>query len=390
MAVRRALVVAQVSLSLMLLVGALLFVGTFRNLLALDAGFRRDHLLTAELTFTRLKPTGEQRLRLRREILERLRAVPGVEQAAYARVIPASGNMWNENVGVDGTAVARQEAYFNRVSPGYFATMGTPLLTGRDFAEQDRADGEPVAIVTETFARKFLNGENPIGRTVREDAAPNGLVPRYRIVGLVKDSKYGTLREEFAPIVFLADAQDSDPRIYARYVIKSRLPLGSLVTSVKTAIADTSPEIGVDFRPFQDILRDGLVRERLLATLAGFFGFLAAVLAMVGLYGVISYMVVRRRNEIGVRMAIGATRGDIVAMVLREAAVLLGIGVVIGAVLSVVAGSAASSMLFGMKATDPTALALAIVSLAAVAAAASFLPARRAATLDPVTALREE
>ena len=389
-AVRRALVVAQVSLSLVLLFGALLFVGTFRNLLSVDAGFRRDHLLVTELNLSRLKPDVEQRLRLRRQILERLRAVPGVEAAATVRIVPAGGNSWNESIGVDDTSVARETANFNRVSPGYFATMGTPILAGRDFDERDRAGAEPVAIVTEKFVRQFLPGVNPIGRVLRQDAEPNGRVPRYRIVGLVKDSKYGDLREDFTPIVFLPDAQDEKPRLLAAFVLRSRLPLGPLTAALKGAVAETSPEIGVDFQAFQDILHDGLVRERLLATLAGFFGVLAAVLAMVGLYGVVSYMVERRRNEIGVRMAIGATRRDIVTMVLREAAVLVGVGVAIGTALAILAGGAAKSMLFGLKPGDPASLALAVLALSVVAAAASVVPARRAATLDPVAALRED
>jgi len=388
--VRRALVVAQVSLSLVLVVGALLFVQTFRNLLSLDAGFRRDHILVTETDVTRLHATPEQRVLLRGRILERLRGVPGVERVADARLVPVGGNGWNQKIDIDDSVAEKRIANFNRVSPGYFETMGTPLLAGRDFDERDRAGAVPVAIVTETFARKFLAGTNPVGHRVRLAPDGSGKSPEWQIVGLVKDTKYGDLREEFTPIVYLADAQDDDPRAITRFVIRSRLPLGPLVASVKSAIAEASPEIGVDFRPFQDILRDGLVRERLLATLAGFFGVLAAILAMVGLYGVISYMVARRRNEIGVRMAIGATRSAIVGMVLREAATLLGVGLAIGAVLAVAAGSAASSMLFGLKPTDPATLALAALALAGVAGAASFLPARRAATLDPVAALRQE
>jgi putative ABC transport system permease protein len=391
MIVRRALVVAQVSLSLVLLVGALLFVATFRNLLSLDAGFRRDHLQVVQLNLSRLKPSEDQRPPLRRRILERLRAVPGVEAAAGLRIVPASGNGWNEDVKIEGTEAAAQTANFNRVSPGYFATMGTPLVAGRDFDDHDVANSEPVAIVTETFVRKFFGGANPIGHAFTRQEDPGSRYPRHRIVGVVKDSKYGELREDFTPIVFVADLQDDDrPSLIADFVVRSPLPLGALAASIKSAVAETSPDIGLDFQPFRDLLGDGLVRERLLATLAGFFGLLAAVLAMVGLYGVISYMVVRRRNEIGVRMAIGATRRDIVAMVLREAAALLGLGVAIGAVLAVALGGLASTMLFGLKPTDPGALAMAVVAMAAVAGAASFLPARRAATLNPVAALREE
>lgn len=388
--VRRALVVSQVSLSLVLLVGALLFVRTLRNLLSLDAGFRRDHILVVEADFTPLKLSGVQRTEFKRQLVDRVRVIPGVTAVAGMFIIPASGAGWNNNISVEGTDVARQLANFNRIGPGFFTTMGTPLRAGRDFDERDRLGSEPVAIVTETFARKFLAGASPLGLTVRIDNQGGDSVERFQIVGMVKDTKYGDLREEFTPIVYVAQAQDEDPSPNARLVIRSDLPLAPLLASVKQAMAEVSPVIVLNFRPFENILREGLIRERLMATLSGFFGFLAALLAMIGLYGVISYMVVRRRNEIGVRMVLGATRGNVVAMILREAAALLGVGIAIGAVLAVIAATSARALLFGLRPSDPATLLIAAASLAAVAAAASFLPARRAATLDPMAALREE
>ena len=173
-------------------------------------------------------------------------------------------------------------------------------------------------------------------------------------------------------------------------VVRSELPLSTLLPSITSAVADASPEISVTFRAFRDILRDGLVRERVMASLSAFFGFLAAILAMVGLYGIVSFMAVRRRNEIGVRIALGATRGNILLLILREAGTLLAVGLAIGIVLSLGAASFARSLLFGLKPSDPTTIAIAALSLAAVAVAASLLPAHRAATLDPVKALREE
>jgi ABC-type antimicrobial peptide transport system permease subunit len=173
-------------------------------------------------------------------------------------------------------------------------------------------------------------------------------------------------------------------------VVRSDLPLSSLMPSLTSAIAGVNPEIDVTFRPFSTMLRDGLVRERLMASLSAFFGFLAALLAMVGLYGVVSFMVVRRRNEIGVRMALGATRRDILVLVLREAGTLLAVGLAIGVVLAIGAAGFARSLLFGLQPSDPVTIAVAALALASVAIAASALPARRAASLDPVAALREE
>jgi putative ABC transport system permease protein len=212
----------------------------------------------------------------------------------------------------------------------------------------------------------------------------------YQIVGLVKDTKYGDLREEFSPIVFLAQAQDDQPDASLQVLLRTDGPISGLVASVKQIAAETSPALVLNFRVFETTIRESLLRERLMATLSGFFGFLAALLATIGLYGVISYMVVRRRNEIGVRMALGASRRDVLALILKEAGTLLGIGLAIGTGLALVAGSAARTLLFGLTPSDPLTMGIAVVSLAGIAAAASFLPAHRAATLDPMQALRED
>lgn len=388
--VRRALVVTQVALSLVLLVGALLFVRTLRNLQSVDAGFHRDRILVTDVDLSPLKIPSERRVLFKRELLARLEAIPGVTSAAATKIVPVSGDGWNEYVNIPGSATRRKIANFNRVSPGYFRTLGTPLLAGRDFGQTDTISSPAVAIVTETFARKFLQGSSPLGRSlavIQQEGRPDRL---YQIVGLVRDTKYADLREDFSPIVFLPEAQDEEPDLSLKVVLRSREPAAELIASVKRAVSEASPAIVLEFRVFETMIRESLVRERLMATLSGFFGFLAAVLAMIGLYGVISYTVEMRRGEIGVRMALGASRRDVLVMVLGEAVTLLVIGLAIGVVLALVAGGAARALLFGLQPGDPFTMAAAVVSLAAVAVAASLLPARRAATLDPMLALRDE
>lgn len=388
--VRRALVVSQVALSLVLLVGALLFVRTLRNLQTVATGFARDHILVSEIDLSALKLPVERRSIYKRQLLERLRAIPGILSAADAAIVPVSGSGWNESVNIPGTALRRKVANFNRVTPGYFRTLGTPLLAGRDFSDADTASAPPVAIVTETFARKFLEGGGPVGRSlavIQQEGRPDRV---YQIVGFVKDTKYADLREDFSPIVFLPEAQDEEPNAFMRVVLRTEAPIPGLVAAVKRIAAEASPTLVLNFRVFETTIRESLLRERLMATLSGFFGFLAALLATIGLYGVISYMVVRRRNEIGVRMALGASRRDVLTLILREAGTLLGIGLAVGTGLALLAGSAARALLFGLTPGDPMTMGIAVVSLAGVAAAASFLPAHRAATLDPMDALRED
>ena len=244
-----------------------------------------------------------------------------------------------------------------------------------------------MAIVSEAFAHKFFGAANPVGKVFHDTGAPE---KTYQIIGLVKDTKYWELREDPAPIVFLSFTQANGPEEHSTLMIRSDEPLLPLIASIKHAASDLNPAMVLNFRALKTQIREGLLRERLMATLSGFFGILATILAMIGLYGVISYMVIQRRNEIGVRMALGANRGNILRMILREAAVLLGVGLAVGAVLALAAGTAAASMLYGLKASDPLTLGAAILGMAAVAMIASVLPAQRAATVHPMVALREE
>ena len=385
---RRILVVCQVALSLVLLVAALLFVRSLHKLLTLNAGFQRTGILVVNADFTRLNIPSAQRLEFKRELLDRVRALPGVEDAATGTNVPLGGNSSNENIFINGEK--KEPADLNQVSDRFFSTMGTPLLAGRDFDNHDSLNSPAVAIVNQAFARKYFPGSNPLGKTFRVGDRPDQPHPLTEIVGVVKNTKYNDLRKDFPPIFYSPAAQDREPESDARMLVRSTLGVGSLMEEVKAAIAQANPAIDLQFTVFADQIQDGLLRERLLAMLSEFFGGLAALLATIGLYGVISYMVARRAGEIGVRMALGATRRDIVAMVMREAATLLALGLVMGAVLSLFAARAAAALLYGLKPDDPLTLIASALILSAAAAGASFLPAQRAARLDPMAALREE
>ncbi|MBV8709615.1 MAG: FtsX-like permease family protein, partial [Acidobacteriaceae bacterium] len=219
---------------------------------------------------------------------------------------------------------------------------------------------------------------------------PGAPEPFYQIIGLVKSSKYRNMREEFIPVIFKSESQIEEPDNDPSILIRFNTSFSALTSSIKRVINDVNPSITLSFKIFKASIREGLLVERLMATLSSFFGFLAVTLATVGLYGVIAYMVTRRRNEIGIRMALGADRPAVVRMVIREAVVLLSIGLLIGTVLALFAARAANSLLFGLKSWDPTSLMIAIAALASITLIASYVPALRAARLDPITALREE
>jgi putative ABC transport system permease protein len=387
---RRALVVAQVSLSLVLLVGALLFARSLQKLLAVDPGFRVNNLMTVQLD---LRPAHYSKERLplaHREMSDRLRATPELTAVAEVQLPPLAGGGWDEYTWADGTPPKHNDCYFDRISPGYFQTMGTPLVNGRDFNDRDAVNSPKIAIVNEAFAKLVFEGANPLGRSFRTQGPAGKPDPIYQVVGVVKNAKYYEVREDFLPVAFYPMAQADNLDTEANYMIRTSLPRGEAARRIGSAVAAMHPGIGIELSSLSEQVKDSLLRDRLMAMLAGAFGLLAGMLATMGLYGVIAYMVARRRNEIGVRVALGADRGRVVRLVLREALALLTVGLAIGIGLALWAGRAASALLFGLKAYDPPTLTAAVILLAVVALLASYWPAYRASRLEPMSALREE
>ncbi|ABF40287.1 ABC efflux pump, inner membrane subunit [Candidatus Koribacter versatilis Ellin345] len=386
---RKVLVASQVAVSLVLVAGALLFSGSLRRILAQDAGFRRDGVLVMMMDFSSLQLPTEARLPLKRTLLERVRAVPGIESAAEVMFGPFMGNGWNDRIVVDGK---KQEttSIEDTITEGYFQTMQTPLLMGRDFDAQDTATSQPVAIVNQKFAKVLLGTNNPIGRTFKVEVYVGERQPEWVVVGMVKDSKFDDMRDEFEPMAYYPQSQNRSDRPDTEVVVRSQLDPASLMASLRRVSADVNPGITLEFHDLRREIENSLLRERLLATLSGFFGVLAILLAAIGLYGVIAYGVARRTNEIGIRMALGAIRWHIVRMIVSEALALTVTGAVFGVALTVIVARSAASLLYGLTAHDPLMLTAAAVALLAVCLIASAIPAIRAARLDPMTALREE
>jgi putative ABC transport system permease protein len=389
---RRVLVVSQIALSLALLVGALLFTRSLGKLATVDAGFRQSGILSSDIDFTTLQLSNERRISFADELLHRVRAIPGVDAAAIAEVVPLSGNGIGHDIlmGVSSPPQPQNpSSAFNYVSPGFFETLQTPVVAGRDFNDHDVAGSPLVAIVNESFAQKIAKSGNPLGAMFRVRRLGTISGP-FEIVGLVKDTKYRDLREDPREIVYLPIAQYSHPDSDAQILMRSNLPLPGLISAVKSVANEASPGLDVSFVVLHQMIEEGLLRERLMARLSGFFGVLAVLLAVIGLYGVISYMVGRRRNEIGIRMSLGADRRSIMGLVLRESFWLLSIGLALGIALALGASTAAASLLFGLKPYDAATFIMATVILATIALAASSIPAQRASKLDPLEALRHE
>jgi len=385
---RRILVVSQVALSLVLLMGALLFSRTLSKLSRLDAGFRQDGILITNVDLARLNLPKERRQPFKQQLVERIRAIPGVESAAETNMGPW-GDFSNNSVMGDADGEGGQ-TNLNQVSSGYFNTLQIPLIAGRDFNQRDTLSSPRVAVVNEEFARRFLNGATPIGKTFRMGVWAGQTPTVYEVVGLVKNTKYQDLREAFTPIVFFSAAQDEKPDQVDHLFIRSNRSLSELMSSVKGAVDEVSPDIEIEFQTFKTQLRDSLLRERLMATISGFFGLLALLLVCIGIYGIVSYGVANRIKEIGIRMALGAQGRDVLRLILREALLLVIAGVAVGLPAALAVTRLISSLLFGLTPTDPLSIGLAALVLMTVTIVASYIPARRATKVDPLIALRYE
>jgi predicted permease len=389
-AFQRSLIVSQIAVSVVLLVGALLFVRSFLNLLAVDPGFREKDILVARIGLQGVEVSAEASPTFVKNLLDHVKTIRQVEAAATSTHIPLfPGLFWNLGVRVNGVEGLSK---FTWVSPSYFQTMDISMRAGRDFNDNDTRTSPHVAVVNEAFVRRFLGDADPLGKVFRSNEEPNYPEATYQIVGMIRDTKYEELREATPPMVF-APASQFPARAkdyYLFIIVRSASPVSALIPAIREQLSEVNPEISVDFQAFETQIQNGLTRERMMALLSAFFGALAALLAMIGLYGVISYIVAMRKNEIGIRMALGASRQKIIGVILRQTMFLLGAGVAVGLLLALAASRGAASLLFGLQPNDPLALISAAGFLIIVALVASYVPAWRASRVDPSIALRYE
>jgi predicted permease len=385
---QRLMVVTQIAVSMVLLVGALLFVRSYRKLVTIDPGMRESGMTVGFFGYYMLNIKPENEAEFKRQLVEQVRSVPGIENAASTTDTPLGGGSWEHNVRL-GTLEGSSK--FTYVSPSYFATMNINLLTGRNFTDDDTNASPFVLIVNQTFLRKYLGNTPPIGQVVHVMPEPRYPERTYQIVGTIPDTKYNSLRGETPPMAFVPAGQfPVTAQGPGAALMIAANDTTSTMASVRRAIAAKYPTMVMQFFDFQQGILDNLVRDRMMAMLSGFFGLLAAVLVVVGLYGVLSFFVAQRRNEIGVRIALGARRLQVVGLILRDTVGMLVAGAILGIGLALLAGRGASALLFGLKPWDVASLTFAFVLLSAVALIASWIPALRASRLDPVAALRAE
>ena len=391
--VRNLLVVVQVALSLTIVVAAGLFARTFVSLATRNAGFDRERVLIANIGTT---TQGADSALRRRELAERLRQAaaeqPGVTQAAASFTSPLGRGGWNTGIVVPGTPMLpgrERMSWVNAVSPDWFDTYGIRLIAGRDVSASDRLGAPQVAVVNRAFAKRFFRVDNPIGRQFSTDE-PSGPSEPYEIVGIVEDAVYRSLRAEMMPTMYIAFGQLKEPGEGVTIGVRTAgaAPM-SLARGLTDAFGRVDPRAAVTFRSLEEQVSGTLTQERLVARLSVFFGGLALLLAALGLYGVTAYAVSRRRTEIGIRMALGAAPSGVTRLVLWRVAWLVAIGVATGAAISLWASKFVSTLLYGLEPRDPATFLGAALLLAAIGLIAGWLPARRAARIDPTVVLRE-
>lgn len=389
---RKLLVCAQVSLSLLLLIAAGLFVETVQNLKNVNPGFDIQNLLSFSVNPT-LNGYDTKRAQLFfKKLQQNLTAIPGVQSAAVSVVRPLNFDEWDNGITVEGHVARPGEdmsSWMNFVSPGYFATLKIPLYEGRDFTLRDVLGTPKVAIVNEKFARHYFGAQSAIGRHLGMSINP-GTKTDIEIVGVVRDTKYQNMRDQPPRETYLPYLQNDWATGMTAYV-RTTLDSSQMFPVLRSAVHKLNPDLPVfETKTETRQVEDVLVVERLAASLSAAFGILATILASVGLYGVMAFLVARRTREIGIRMALGALARDVLWIVMQEVLILLSVGIVIGLPLAILGLQLVKSQLYGLTPYDPATISLAVLGIVIVAALSGYLPARRATRVDPVTSLRYE
>jgi predicted permease len=382
---REVLVAIQVAMSVVLVSSAMLFIMTSRNLLTAEAGFNASNLLVANVFLPDSDYPAGTRAAARRELTARFEAIPGVVGVTHAVAPPLGGSAWDTVVRIASPDGERKgESNRNEVGTTYFRVMETALIAGRDFSTSDTPTSPKVAIVNQTFARRFFGRDQPLGRTFAEGDQ------QFEIVGIVRDSKFYTMREEFRPIAYTPATQAADATTTMRFVLRSGIAMAQTRDAIGRVLAEFSPGAAIRFATVEDLAAASAQRERLMARLAGFFGAIALVLAAVGVYGVVAYSAASRRREIGIRLALGARAADITRTVIGRIAVVAASGLIAGLILTLSTRALAESFLYGVRLEDPGVLALILGVIAGAGVLAAIVPTRRALRIDPVQALRSE
>jgi predicted permease len=387
---RKALVVSQVALSLLMLIAAALFARSLHNLKNVDLGFRRERLLSFNVEPSLAGYNAERIRRFAEEVQARVAATPRVQSAAVGDISVIAGDQNVSTIFIDGYQPKDDEnmnPWFDIVSPGYFSTLGIPLLAGRDFGPRDRIGAQRVAIVNDIFANAWFKNQNPIGRRF---GIGRGGKADIEIIGVVRGSKYSKVDEEVHRVVYLAFAQDPNPMSVVVYARTAAVPK-TVFAAIRREVNGLDPALPITgLRSMEDQLDESLSAQRAMAGLSVFFGILATLLAAIGLYGVMAYTVTRRTREIGIRLALGAGRASLLQLVLREVALLTAAGVIIAIPVALALTRLVRSELYGIVPNDPLSIVAAAIVLASVALLAGYIPAERATRIDPLTALRYE